>query len=532
MNIEILEQIGLTKSEIKVYLALLELGSSSTGKIVDKSKVASSKIYEILDKLIQKGLVSFIIKSGVKYFESAPPERIMDYMEEREKRFNRQKQDLKKILPELELKQKIAKYKSEATIYKGVKGMETAFYDALNLLKPGDEHLVLGVPKRSEPVNRFFIRFNKERAGRKIKNRIIFNEETRTDPKTAHQTYTENNPLSKIKFTNEVIPAAINIFKDRVVIFPAEVEEPLIIVIDNKEIAESFRVQFEKWWDQKVQAFQGQEAVENAYASIKSIAKPEHDVVIFAAKPETQRGADYNVNWNKDIRKIVKNVRLLYYGANEKNKARAKELSDVGCETKILTTQEDLPISTIIIGDVILNTVWHKNPIAFKIKDKITANAFKNNFELLWNQKVKTYEGFDAVMNRFESMLDEMKKGEEYQVLGATYGLGGKKLIDWFMDYHRKRVKKGIKVKLLARSGEKEVIHKELTETGDIDMNLGEYKFTPPEFSSPMQINLYPNNKVLMFLFGKDITCFEIDSKILHDNFKNYFDMLWKKDKF
>ena len=66
MNESLLEKIGLTKSEIKVYLALLELGCSATGKIVEKSKASSSKIYEILDRLMQKGLVSFIIKSGIK----------------------------------------------------------------------------------------------------------------------------------------------------------------------------------------------------------------------------------------------------------------------------------------------------------------------------------------------------------------------------------------------------------------------------------------------------------------------------------
>ncbi|MBW2999828.1 hypothetical protein KY339_04085, partial [Candidatus Woesearchaeota archaeon] len=104
MQKEILEEIGLTKSEINVYLALLELGSSTTGKIVDKSNASSSKIYEILDKLIQKGLASFIIKGGVKYFEAAPPERIMDYMEDKTAKLNQQKQNLKKILPELKLK--------------------------------------------------------------------------------------------------------------------------------------------------------------------------------------------------------------------------------------------------------------------------------------------------------------------------------------------------------------------------------------------------------------------------------------------
>ena len=72
MKKSLLEDIGLTRSEINVYLALLELGSSTTGKIIDKAKVSSSKIYEVLDKLIQKGLVSFIIKSGIKYFQALP----------------------------------------------------------------------------------------------------------------------------------------------------------------------------------------------------------------------------------------------------------------------------------------------------------------------------------------------------------------------------------------------------------------------------------------------------------------------------
>ena len=129
MKKSLLEEIGLTKSEISVYLALLELGSSTTGRIIDKAKISSSKVYEILDKLIQKGLVSFIIKSGVKYFEAASPERIIDYMKEKENKLSEQKNELEKLLPELKLKQTLSKYKSEATIFKGIEGARTAFED-------------------------------------------------------------------------------------------------------------------------------------------------------------------------------------------------------------------------------------------------------------------------------------------------------------------------------------------------------------------------------------------------------------------
>ena len=94
MNLELLRNIGLTDSEIKVYLALIELGSSTKGPIVDKSKVASSKIYELLEKLMQKGLASYVIKSGVKYFESAPPLRLLDYIKEKESKLKQQEQQL------------------------------------------------------------------------------------------------------------------------------------------------------------------------------------------------------------------------------------------------------------------------------------------------------------------------------------------------------------------------------------------------------------------------------------------------------
>ena len=71
-----LRKIGLTESEIKVYLALLKIGISSKGKIIKESKIAPSKVYEIADKLIEKGLCSTITKNGVKHFMVVKVRRI------------------------------------------------------------------------------------------------------------------------------------------------------------------------------------------------------------------------------------------------------------------------------------------------------------------------------------------------------------------------------------------------------------------------------------------------------------------------
>ena len=158
MEAELLEEIGLTKAEIKVYLALLELGSSTTGPIVDKSRASSSKIYEILEKLMQKGLVSFVIKSGMKYFEAADPQRILEYVQEKQQSLTEQTKQIQKLLPELELKRKLSQYKSEATLFKGMKGLETAFRDIFQVMKKGDTVYNFIVGELDEQMNTFFKR--------------------------------------------------------------------------------------------------------------------------------------------------------------------------------------------------------------------------------------------------------------------------------------------------------------------------------------------------------------------------------------
>ena len=83
MNKQILKDAGLTEGEIKVYLALLELGDTTTGPLVDKSGVARSIVYQILERLIEKGLASYIVKDKTKYYQAADPNKLLDYAQKR-----------------------------------------------------------------------------------------------------------------------------------------------------------------------------------------------------------------------------------------------------------------------------------------------------------------------------------------------------------------------------------------------------------------------------------------------------------------
>src|SRR3989338_4387361 len=256
-SIEALEKIGLTKSEAKVYVALLELGSATTGPIVDKSGASSSKIYEILERLIKKGLVSFVIKGKTKYFEASPPERLIDYVDKKEKSIEMQKRELEKIMPLLVSKKHYGGKGSDAKIYKGFGGIKTALYDALNQMQKGEEVYVYGAPKRSDKTDRFFLKWNNYRAERGIFLKIMFNESARGQPRTVQK----NSPLSHIRFMSSgmITPASVEVYKNRVLIFPEIKKEPLVVEINNEEVANSFKTHFDVLWNQQTHVYTGLE---------------------------------------------------------------------------------------------------------------------------------------------------------------------------------------------------------------------------------------------------------------------------------
>ena len=102
MNPKLLEDIGLTEGETKVYLSLLRMGESKTGPISKEAEVSSSKVYKILDRLISKGLIVYVIKGKVKFFSAVEPRRILDYMKKREKEFKKKMDAVADIIPKLE----------------------------------------------------------------------------------------------------------------------------------------------------------------------------------------------------------------------------------------------------------------------------------------------------------------------------------------------------------------------------------------------------------------------------------------------
>jgi len=245
MDVKPLERIGLTKSEISVYLALLKLGQTTAGPIVDEAKVTRSKIYDILERLKNKGLVSYITKESTKYFSAADPKSILQYLEEKEKEIQDDKESVKAILPELLLQQTLAVKKKIAEIFVGINGMENAFNILINEFDSKEIYYAFGAGKgeNTAQIQLFFSKLHQKRANKKVKSKIIFNESSR-----GLFLSQEKSKFVEAKYFPHTTPTAICLYKDYTVIAILNAE-PITILIKNKETSDSFKEYFKVMWD-------------------------------------------------------------------------------------------------------------------------------------------------------------------------------------------------------------------------------------------------------------------------------------------
>ena len=246
MDTEILQQIGLNKSEVKVYITLLELGSSTTGPIMDHAKVSSSKIYGILARLMDKGLASSVIKSKTNYYQASSPESVLTYIKEKETELKKQEEQIRSIIPQLKLKQKLSENKKEAQVYLGWKGIMNAFNFILENLKKGDDYIGFAQTiheEESKEVKLFFIQYQKKREEKRLNIKLIADKSQkkvfRSEPyikfRNFHARYLGNCPPG-------IVIAGEHIF------ISAFETAPVGVVISSKEIAESFRKYFYNEW--------------------------------------------------------------------------------------------------------------------------------------------------------------------------------------------------------------------------------------------------------------------------------------------
>jgi HTH-type transcriptional regulator, sugar sensing transcriptional regulator len=247
MKLQELKKIGLTEGEIKVYNALLELGECTKTTLAKQAGIAPSNIYDVTNRLIEKGLISKVQKNHKAHFSPANPNHIFNFLEDKEKEIQQERDFVKDILPSLLTKFQKTKEKVNVEVFQGWKGMKTIFDDLLEECKKGDENFIFGASKgeESEHADWFFTNFSKQREKKGIITHIIFNEELKKRKERIN--FFLKSRKYYIKFLQQSTPSEIMLYKNKSNIIILS-KEPIIIRITSKEVNHSFKQHFDLLW--------------------------------------------------------------------------------------------------------------------------------------------------------------------------------------------------------------------------------------------------------------------------------------------
>lgn len=231
MDVDKLVALGLTKREAIAYLALLKLEEAKAGEIAENTKEDRTNIYDSLKSLIKKGLVSYIIKNNKTYYRIAAPEKLKNYVEEKEK-------ILQEILPDLNKIYKSYKPKPVIEVYEGKEGIKTVLSD---ILKERKDFVGFGATDRANILlPEFTKRYLNEREKKNIRARQFY-------PKGGRVLQSKLSVFKSIpkEFAG---PATTLIYGSKVAIFMWFIEPLVVVLIKNKEAAKAYKNQFELMW--------------------------------------------------------------------------------------------------------------------------------------------------------------------------------------------------------------------------------------------------------------------------------------------
>lgn len=238
-----LVDLGFGDKEASVYLALLELGPSTTAEISRKAGINRTTGYDILESLINDGLVSPLGKTKIQKFVAENPDKMIVFLENKIKQGEEKLKQAYNLLPEL-----FSVYntdeKPKVKYYEGVNGMKEAFEDTLT-----SSEEILAYATGDDAIksvgNEYVEEYINKRVAKNIKIRVICpdNLESLTMVNKNREQLRESTivPENKFHFSVET-----DIYDNKVL--SISWKEKFAVLVESKEIADTQKKIFELAW--------------------------------------------------------------------------------------------------------------------------------------------------------------------------------------------------------------------------------------------------------------------------------------------
>ncbi|MDO8524410.1 MAG: helix-turn-helix domain-containing protein [bacterium] len=235
---KILTQFGLTSNQIKVYLALLELGEGKVGDIAKKAHILRPTTYEVLGQLEEVGVVNQHNRHNVRLHMAEPPIKLEKILESRKKAIH-------SVLPELESMYNTGGFKPKIRYYEGVEGYKTVYEDTLTV---SGKRLfgILSMQDLFDTVGEKYMNdYTKCRIEKGIHLQVIRSEAKESKPIWKNS----EKEFRSLRFAPEdfVFPLTMYIYDNKVSLMSSR-RENFGLIIESKEFMQTQKALFDVLW--------------------------------------------------------------------------------------------------------------------------------------------------------------------------------------------------------------------------------------------------------------------------------------------
>ena len=243
----ILNEIGLTETEAKIYLAGLQYPSLGVNELEKQTRVKRTTIYHALATLMQKGLAAKVGTEFKTRFSMTKPENIKLLLDNEIAQLKNKRRDLEEIIPLLNQKVKLPESGIRVLHYEGIEGIKLVVEEAL-YCKSRHWDIIA-------PVKNFFSEFDKQyadyylqtREERSITARSLWEQDFIPRRSLAPSEIKKRSPRYLPEVMHGKFQSVIIIFDDKVA-FISSLKELSAILIQSKEIHDTSLAMFEGLW--------------------------------------------------------------------------------------------------------------------------------------------------------------------------------------------------------------------------------------------------------------------------------------------
>lgn len=243
--LENLKNIGFSDNEAKVYLAMLELGPATVIDIARKAEVNRPTTYVQIESLKQKGLASTQTKGKKHLYIAESPERLEFYLDSELKDVEQKKDELGKVLPDLEKLYSSLGSRPQVRFFEGKEGLK-AIMDIL--LKSGVTEIVSisSLDSMLKVFPKHLEEYSPERVKKGIRSRFLYSYSGGPVLRDSDERMLRESrfiPSNKMPFSSDITVFANNV---SIISFEGKISG---VLIEHPEIAKSFRQFFNFLWN-------------------------------------------------------------------------------------------------------------------------------------------------------------------------------------------------------------------------------------------------------------------------------------------